>query len=104
MVSSRDVKVGAFVLAGLAAIGAVIFLIGDEREIFKSKLPFNTQFEDVQGLRDVGWTDPQIAEAVYITAMFAFFNRVADAFGLDDPNYFGAHPDWWPKPPGEVDA
>ena len=26
--------------------------------------------------------DAQIAEAVYITALFAFFNRVADAFGL----------------------
>ena len=43
--------------------------------------------EDVQKLRDAGWTDPQIAEAVYITAMFAFFNRVADAFGLEDPHY-----------------
>jgi hypothetical protein len=27
----------------------------------------------VQILRDHGWTEPQIAEAVYITAMFAFF-------------------------------
>ena len=39
--------------------------------------------EDTQQLRDAGWTDPQIAEAVYITALFAFFNRVADAFGLE---------------------
>lgn len=38
--------------------------------------------EDVQQLRDAGWTEPQIAEAIYITAMFAFFNRVADAFGI----------------------
>ena len=37
---------------------------------------------DVQQLREVGWTEPQIAEAVYVTAMFAFFNRVADAFGI----------------------
>ena len=41
----------------------------------------------MQRLRDAGWTDPQIAEAVYITALFAFFNRVADAFGLEDPGY-----------------
>jgi alkylhydroperoxidase family enzyme len=40
---------------------------------------------DVQKQRDAGWTDPQIAEAVYITAMFAFFNRVADAFGIKEP-------------------
>ena len=43
--------------------------------------------DDVQRLRDAGWTDEQIAEAVYITALFAFFNRVADAFGLPDPGY-----------------
>jgi alkylhydroperoxidase family enzyme len=49
---------------------------------------YRTTDEDVQRLRDAGWTDPQIAEAVYITALFAFFNRVADAFGLDDPGYF----------------
>ena len=43
--------------------------------------------ETTQHLRDVGWADPEIAEAVYITALFAFFNRVADAFGLEDPGY-----------------
>ena len=43
--------------------------------------------EDVQALREYGWTDPQIAEAVYITAMFAFFNRVADAFGIPPQQY-----------------
>ena len=43
--------------------------------------------EDVQRVRDAGWTEPQIAEGVYITALFAFFNRVADAFGLEDPGY-----------------
>lgn len=42
---------------------------------------------DVERLRQAGWTDPQVAEAVYIAALFAFFNRVADAFGLVDPNY-----------------
>ena len=46
-----------------------------------------TTAEDVQLLRDHGWTDPQIAEAVYITAMFAFFNRVADAFGIPPQGY-----------------
>jgi alkylhydroperoxidase family enzyme len=49
---------------------------------------YKTTAEEVQKLRDVGWSDEQIAEAVYITALFAFFNRVADAFGLEDPRYF----------------
>jgi alkylhydroperoxidase family enzyme len=43
--------------------------------------------EDVQKLRDVGWKEDQIAEAVYVTALFAFFNRVADAFGVPAQNY-----------------
>lgn len=43
--------------------------------------------EGVQKLRDAGWSEEQIAEAVYVTGLFAMFNRVADAFGLQDPNY-----------------
>jgi alkylhydroperoxidase family enzyme len=43
--------------------------------------------EDVQKLRDAGWSEDQISEAVYVTAMFAFFNRVADAFGIPSQDY-----------------
>lgn len=43
---------------------------------------WKTTDETVQRVRDAGWTDPQIAEGVYIAALFAFFNRVADAFGI----------------------
>jgi alkylhydroperoxidase family enzyme len=43
--------------------------------------------EDVQKLRDAGFSEDQISEAVYIIAMFAFFNRVADAFGIPAQNY-----------------
>jgi alkylhydroperoxidase family enzyme len=45
--------------------------------------------EDVEKLRQAAWTEDQIAEAVYIIAMFAFFNRVADAFGVPAQNYLG---------------
>lgn len=48
---------------------------------------YRTTADDVQTLRDHGWSEPQIAEAVYITAMFAFFNRVADAFGIAPQGY-----------------
>lgn len=50
--------------------------------------------EDMDRLREHGWTDPQIAEMVYVTALFAFFNRVADAFGLQSEGYGGPRPDW----------
>ncbi len=38
--------------------------------------------EQVQGLRDVGWSDAQIAEAVYDGALFNLFVRLADAFDI----------------------
>jgi alkylhydroperoxidase family enzyme len=50
---------------------------------------YRSTAEDVEKLREVGWKEEQIAEAVYITAMFAFFNRVADAFGVPSQDYLG---------------
>jgi uncharacterized peroxidase-related enzyme len=37
---------------------------------------------DIRDLRASGWDERQIAECVYVAAMFACFNRVANAFGL----------------------
>ena len=67
---------------GKAYVAILRYQLGDWRPH-----AYRTTDEEVQRLRDLGWTDPQIAEAVYITALFAFFNRVADAFGLEDPGY-----------------
>lgn len=55
---------------------------------------YRTTDADIQHLRELGWTDPQIAEGIYITALFAFFNRVADAFGLESQGYGGPRPVW----------
>jgi len=52
-----------------------------------TKAAYRSTAEDVQRLRDNGWTEDQISEAVYIIAMFAFFNRVADAFGIPPQHY-----------------
>ena len=43
---------------------------------------FKATKDDVQQLRDLGWTSEQIAEAVHVTAMMGLCNRVANAFGL----------------------
>ena len=48
---------------------------------------YRSTADDVQRLRDLGWSEDQISEAVYIIAMFAFFNRVADAFGVPPQHY-----------------
>ena len=39
----------------------------------------------VQALREVGWTDEQIAEAAYVAALFSLFVRLADTFGIEPP-------------------
>ena len=52
-----------------------------------TRAAYRSTAEDVQKLRVAGWTEDQISEAVYITAMFAFFNRVADAFGVPSQDY-----------------
>jgi hypothetical protein len=36
----------------------------------------------VQRMRDHGWSDLQLAETIHLTALFATFNRVVNAFGL----------------------
>ncbi len=41
--------------------------------------------EQVEGLREAGWSEPQIAEAVYIGSLFAMFVRLADAFDIHPP-------------------
>ena len=53
MATSREFKVGAFALAGLATMGVVIFMIGEERKLFESQLIYQAKFEEVQGLRRV---------------------------------------------------
>ncbi len=41
--------------------------------------------EQVQGLREVGWTDEQIAEGAYVVALFSLFVRLADTFDIEPP-------------------
>ena len=41
--------------------------------------------EQVQALRNAGWTDEQIAEAAYDAALFNLFVRLADTFGIEPP-------------------
>jgi len=52
-----------------------------------TRAAYRSTADDVQKLRDAGWTEEQISEAVYIAALFAFFNRVADAFGVPTQEY-----------------
>jgi len=52
-----------------------------------TRAAYRSTAEDVEKLRVVGWKEEEISEAVYIAALFAFFNRVADAFGVPPQDY-----------------
>lgn len=49
--AKTNIKVGVFVLIGLVFTGLVVFLIGDERRVFDTKVDFTATFYDVQGLK-----------------------------------------------------
>ena len=51
--------------------------------------------EQVQELRDAGWSDEQIAEAAYDAALFNLFVRLADTFGIEPPAVY--EPDGIPR-------
>jgi len=53
---------------------------------------------DVEQLRGSGWTDLQIAEAIHVTALFACFNRVVNAFGLPSQGLLAASGDAFAEP------
>jgi alkylhydroperoxidase family enzyme len=55
-----------------------------------TRAAYRSTADDVQKLRDAGWKEDEIAEAVYVIAMFAFFNRVADAFGIPSQDYLSS--------------
>ena len=50
-----------------------------------SKAAYRVTDDQVQRLREVGWTDEQIAEAAYVAALFSLFVRLADTFGIEPP-------------------
>ena len=50
-----------------------------------SRAAYRVTDNQVQGLRDVGWTEEQIAEAAYVAALFSLFVRLADTFGIEPP-------------------
>ena len=60
-----------------------------------TKHAYRVTDELVQGLRDAGWSDEQIAEAAYDTALFNLFVRLADTFGIEPPAIY--EPDGVPK-------
>ena len=45
--------------------------------------PANVVAEDIQALRDAGWSDEDVIDIVHMTALINYFNRIGDALGVD---------------------
>jgi uncharacterized peroxidase-related enzyme len=45
--------------------------------------PWAMAQSDVQGLRQAGFDDVAIHDIVQVTALFAYYNRIADGLGID---------------------
>lgn len=48
-----------------------------------TKHAYKVTDEDVEQLRQAGWTDRQILEATVVAAQFNFINRIVDALGVE---------------------
>lgn len=49
--------------------------------------PSSCEEADIQHLRDAGWDDRAISDAVQVCAYFNYINRVADGLGVDDEEW-----------------
>ncbi len=45
--------------------------------------PVSVENSDIASLREQGFTDRAILDATLVTSLFNYFNRVADALGID---------------------
>lgn len=53
---------------------------------FAAKLtltPSKMEHSDVVALRDLGFDDAAVSDIAQVTALFAYFNRLADGLGID---------------------
>ncbi len=53
-----------------------------------TRQPSKMTARHIESLREVGFDDTAIHDIVQVTAMFAYYNRLADGLGIDD------EPDW----------
>ena len=51
--------------------------------------PASAGEEDVRKLRDEGWSDSAIHDAIQVVSYFSYINRVADGVGVDPEPEWG---------------
>jgi uncharacterized peroxidase-related enzyme len=53
-----------------------------------TRAPASVTSADVERLRELGWSDDAISDAIQVVSYFNYVNRVADAVGIED------EPEW----------
>src|SRR5262245_19535108 len=48
---SKQIKVGVFVILGIVLMTAIVFVIGENRQVWARKVTYQASFEDVAGLK-----------------------------------------------------
>ncbi len=58
-----------------------------------TRTPAEVVRADLEGLRELGFDDGAIHDIVQVTALFNYYDRLADGLGIDP------EPEWDPRPP-----
>ncbi|MCZ0934732.1 MAG: hypothetical protein OXJ54_06070 [Gemmatimonadetes bacterium] len=60
--------------------------------------PTSTALRDIDGLREVGWTDAQILTATEVVGFFNYYVRMVEALGVEPEPEMERDPTVWPDP------
>ena len=53
---------------------------------------------DVENLRTLGWTDPEILTAAEVIGFFNYYVRIVEALGVEPESEMQRDPAVWPDP------
>lgn len=60
-----------------------------------TRSPDELSSRDVDGLREVGWTDEEILMAVEVIGFFNYYARMADALGVEAEDFMREAEERW---------
>ena len=55
-----------------------------------TRRPADCGAQDISDLRDLGWTDRAINDAIQVCSYFNYINRIAEGLGVDDEAWLDA--------------
>jgi len=68
--------------------------------VLLTRTPGEVTGETIDGLRALGWDDPEILTATEIIGFFNYYARMADALGVEPEDFMERNPELWPADGG----